>query len=131
FNSVEDLERGWIQHLRDTPPARLNQLASNRRSTEGDPTRRVVVRTTVPPAQPLLDGPKPIYRGASGEAESSGIPGRTTSATRPGYLPEVRSPESKPAQARLGAPQIEAPVSAPAAQLGAPVFPGSPVGYPR
>jgi hypothetical protein len=132
FNSVEDLERGWIQHLRDTPPARLNQLASNRSGTEGDPARRVVVRTTVPPAQPLLDGPKPVYRGTAGDTDDGGgAPGRTTSATRPGYLPEVRSPESKPAQARLGAPQIEAPVSAPAAQLGAPVFPGSPVGYPR
>ena len=66
YNSVEELEQAWLQHLRNTrrPPA--GQLASNRTRPEGQPGRHVVVRQTMPPAQPLLEAPRPIvYRGSA------------------------------------------------------------------
>jgi hypothetical protein len=129
FNSVEDLERAWIQHLRDARPQPAGTLASNRGGAESDPARRVVVRQTVPPAQPLADGAKPIYRGASGEADDGYGSGRLTSATRPVNLPDARQPAS---QARLGAPVLEMPPPPPAARLGPPIAnPGSPAGNAR
>lgn len=66
YGSVEELERAWLQHVRDGGSS-ATQLASKRGRGEASPTSRIVVRQTIPPAQPLLDAPQPIYRGQAPE----------------------------------------------------------------
>jgi hypothetical protein len=143
FNSVEELEQAWLQHLRDTrqQPARL---ASSQQPAGVDPASHVLVRQTVPPAQPLDEAPRPVYRGKAGDEELSQEATRWDRPARPGYLPEYRSPAAPPAglQDRWQPPAPPA-VSAGAVRLGAPEFPPpaqlgqpgpgtvSPVGYPR
>jgi hypothetical protein len=141
FNSVEELEQAWLQHLRDTrrPPA---QLAQNTRRGAGEPAGRVVVRQTVPPAQPLE--PEPVYRGAAPEPGREGErfrdPGR---AAHPGAIPAAAPPPQwpadqgqpgQPSRVILGPPQYDPPPPPPPAppQLGRPQSaPWSPVGPPR
>jgi hypothetical protein len=125
YNSVEELEQAWLQHLRTTRQPPPNVLASNNGGgrVEANPAHRVVVRQTVPPAQPLLEAPQPIYRGQAPAAEPETRAG--ASPGHPGYLPDAR-PAPTPVQ--LGAPQF-----APAPpQLGQPIpVIGSPGGYSR
>jgi hypothetical protein len=139
FNSVDELEQAWLQYLRTGRPVQRDEvLASNRDArgpVEADPARRVVVRQTVPPAQPLLDAPQPIYRGQS--EQDGGYEVRPVS--RPVFPhedrnlpPAVPAPGSSlppPPQVRLGAPQHESPAPS-TPQLGQPV-PSNPVGYSR
>ena len=133
FNSVEQLEGAWLQHLRNPRPQGEALLAS-RGSGEGEGTHRVMVRQTNPPRQPLLETPEPVVRGQiPSELEQP-------SAARPGYLPDYQrgsQPAALPAPpaVRLGAPQSDtaAPVSAPPSTALSPSYPsaGSPVGYSR
>lgn len=75
FRNVEELEQAWLQHLRETRGGQPTQLASrNAGPAEGHPTQRVVVRQTVPPAQPLSEGPQPIYRGQAPDADEGPNP---------------------------------------------------------
>jgi hypothetical protein len=149
FNSVEELEAAWLAHLRATknqPPP--NVLAS--RDVHGPgPGTAVTARQTLPPAQPLLEAPRPIYRGLSPPPEGDGY--SAPAAARPGYLPDY-APQGRgyapvtaappaptpppPPRVQLGAPQFDAqPTSAPLPappQLGQPTPDrGSPVGYSR
>jgi hypothetical protein len=114
YNSVEELEQAWLQHLRNTrrPPA--GQLASNRTRPAGDPGRHVVVRQTVPPAQPLLEAPRPIFRGSAPD----GYDPPPAPPAQTGYNPPPAQP-APPSPVRLLAPQFDPPP------------PGSPAGYPR
>ena len=112
FNSMEELERGWIQHLQ-TPRAQQQALVASSHGTPRNPAgQQVVVRQTVPPAQPLLDSARPVYRGMPADE-----PFRPTSF---GNGAAGRSPTVS-----LGAPQF---LTVAPAQLGSPV-PGP--GYPR
>jgi len=150
FNSVEELEGAWLANLRATKNQPAGVLAS--RDAVGGVGPAVVARQTLPPAQPLLEAPRPIYRGLSPGAESEGSY-NAPAAARPGYLPDYPSPAGSyaptgtyaPAAApptstaprvQLGVPQFDMSSSAAAAaapQLGQPVLPGhgSPVGYSR
>jgi hypothetical protein len=123
FANVEELEQAWLQHLRN-PRQAPAQLASNRGgASEGDPSQRVVVRQTAPPAQPLLEAPRPLVRGqAPGEPEEADP--RAPLTPRHGYLPDypaARAPGQilppPPGGVKLGAPQSD--LAPP--QLGAPV----------
>jgi hypothetical protein len=112
YRNVEELEQAWIQHLRDArrPPATLAS-ASDRagRAPAGTPAGRVVVRQTIPPAQPLLGAPQPIYRGAAPEREE---PYRAPAMTsRPAARPPAPPPglSLPPPPVRLGPPQYESP----------------------
>jgi hypothetical protein len=153
YRTVEELEQAWLTHLRNTrrQPA---QLAKNT-APQGTPgTSQVVVRQTVPPAQPTLAAPAPIVRG-----QNPGVDGeydRHVTATsgangRPAYLPAtnpppayVAAPVAPPAPMRprdQWQPMVTPIQPGPPVQLGPPQFdpplpPGyaprySPVGYPN
>ncbi|HZY88038.1 MAG TPA: hypothetical protein VFE78_24600 [Gemmataceae bacterium] len=131
YNSVEELEQAWLQHLRNARRPAPGQLASNRGRPEGEPGRHVVVRQTLPPAQPLLEAPRPIYRGSAPDGyDAPPAPARTgynptspypVSPAQPPPWPPAAQP---PAPVRLLAPQFEA-------MPPPPPPPGSPVGYSR
>jgi hypothetical protein len=130
FRNVEELEQAWLQHLRDARQPAL--LAGGHGRPEADPTRRLVVRQTLPPAPPLLEAPRPIYRGQAPAPEPGERPD-PRSAARPGFLPDYPSaadqpPPLPPSPVRLGAPQLDS--APPPTQLGQPL-PGnsSPAGY--
>jgi hypothetical protein len=146
FNSIEELEGAWLASLRATRGQPAGVLASRDPvGTGGGPA--VVARQTLPPAQPLPETPRPIYRGLSpGEGDASFS---TPSASRPGYLPDYAPqgrpygppaaaplPAPAPPRVQLGVPQFDlgpapATAAAPATQLGQPAYQGrgSPVGY--
>lgn len=98
YHNVEELEQAWLAHLRSTKrqPA---QLASNTQAAENNSAPNVVLRQTVPPAQPLEPMPGPIVRGANPAPEYDGS--RPTAAVgRPTHLPDY--PVPGPAQPRSG-----------------------------
>ena len=120
YNSVEELEQAWIQHLRDTrrPPT---QLASSRGPAEVEPAGRVVVRQTVPPAQPLLEAPQPIYRGqAPGGDDGDPPPMPRRPAAGPGWSQPKPAWQPPPPPVQLGAPQFDAvpPAAVPRSPVG-------------
>lgn len=132
YQNVEELEQAWLAHLRNTrrQPA---QLARN--TTSADPGHRVLVRQTVPPAQPVLA--PPVFRGQTptSEAEDEDPSRRTKPEYLPGAAPArtaARDPWQPPAahpQIRLGPPQA---VPTPAPPLGRPsAGVASPVGFPQ
>jgi hypothetical protein len=136
FGNVNELEKAWLQYLRTNRPGQNEELASNRDRrgpVEADPARRLVVRQTAPPAQPLLEAPQPIYRGQS--QPEGGYEVRPVS--RPVFprdddrsLPSPGINLPPPPQVRLGAPQGESPPPS-TPHLGQPVPPSNPVGYSR
>jgi hypothetical protein len=159
YNSVDELEQAWLAHLRATKRQPV-QLAGNTRPAEPDASGQVVIRQTVPPAQPLLGAPAPIVRGqAPSEWDSGDSSGRFASRGRPGYLPDVDprtqpyAPpafNSSPAPGDAWQPQGAAPYAPPSVRLGPPQsitppapqapasapppsvpYPGYPGGYPR
>jgi hypothetical protein len=149
YQSVEELEQAWLAHLRATKRQPPTQLARNTTGAPAD-AQRVVVRQTLPPAQPLLQAPAPVFRGqtpsADQEGERFGDPAKRMQAGRPGYLPDApglvgaspdrpaslpRDPWQPPGGVRLGQPQpIMPPPPPPAAGQGF-LPPANPVGYPR
>jgi hypothetical protein len=114
FNSVEDLERAWVRHVATTRPGTPVQLASGHgREGEGG---RVVVRQTVPPAQPLLEAPQPVYRGQAPADDPAAPAVRPMSYPRPApSLPPT------PGSVQLLPPQFDA--------APPPTWPRSPAGY--
>lgn len=145
FNSIEELEGAWLAHLRATKGQPSNVLAGR-----GAPDRDapgLLVRQTVPPAQPLLEAPRPIYRGLSPASEGDAA-WDAPATNRPGYLPDYRPEPGRsfapvsaapaaptpppPPRVQLGMPQFEVPPPPTAPQLGPPLpGRGSPVGYSR
>lgn len=121
YRSVEELEGAWIQYLRSGQ--RPTQLASGRFPPPAVATAHVVVRQTVPPVQPILDAPEPIYRGQMPD-EAPRPNHQPASPPRPGYY-QVPPPPA----VRLEAPEFErVPQAMP--QLGQPqLAPRSPVGW--
>ena len=134
FGTVEQLEAAWIQFLQ-TPRGQRQDLIAARTATQGEQrglaaspsSQHIVVRQTVPPAQPLLDTPRPIYRGAApGPEDTQGSqPYQPTSFGSRGDCPNGSCPPGTPPTVRLGAPQFG---TVSPAQLRAPI-PGP--GYPQ
>ena len=135
FNSVEELEKAWLQHLRNTKQQRPEILAS---TPQGSGDSRVVVRQTAPPVQPLADQPQPIVRSQAPEEpapygflpEYQRVPLTPTARVASPSLPPPPScpggicPVSAPGQVSLGAPQFG---QAPPVQLGQPTYYAQPV----
>lgn len=92
FRSVRDLEKAWIESLRQ--PRQLDAVASASRPTGGEskPTGGVVMRQTLP----SLGAPRPVYRGVS-----SGEEQRAPAA--PSMMPGAAG-RTRP-DVRLGTPQ--------------------------
>jgi hypothetical protein len=134
YRSVEELERAWVQHVR-SGRQQPTQLASSRGPSDrrdASPTAHVVVRQTVPPAQPVLEAPQPVYRGQIPE-EPAPQPAAGWNQRPAASRPESDPPSSyqvPPAPAvRLEAPEFER-VPAQMPQLGQPqLAPRSPVGW--
>ncbi len=146
YNSVEELEEAWLAHLRATKRQPVILAQNGSLPAPAEPTSRVVVRQTVPPAQPLQ--PSPVFRGQSPGADQDVQP--AGAMARPGYLPDY-VPATAPPAAAYGAgmsvppdrwhPAGTAPYRPPQVQLGQPQFVGpgpapvpptaSPAGYPR
>jgi hypothetical protein len=117
FRSIEALEQAWLQHLRDNRPGQASAVLASRNPSDGGATQRVVVRQTVPPAQPLLQVSRPTVRGQAPEENEPANP-YPPNAPYPatGAMANPRIPPPPPV--RLSAPQMESnsPV-----QLGGPV----------
>jgi hypothetical protein len=138
YKSVEDLEQAWLKNLRDSKRQPTGTMVASERGGDNpaEPTARVTVRQTVPPVQPLLYEPQPLVRGQAPDDLDDRFD-RRTSATRPQYLPDYRTPSvssspsnyPQPSTARLGLPQADGP--APTVQLGQPVPPPAPYAYQR
>jgi hypothetical protein len=117
INSVEDLEREWVQSLRTTKPQPPTVLASNGAQGQGgQDTNRVVVRTTAPPAQPFQEAPRMVARGQAGE-ELPAAPVPADGAWYPASGTRLGAPQFDPGpnQPTLG--------QSPGAKLCQPIFP--------
>jgi hypothetical protein len=114
--TVEELEESWLKHLRDTKNQPAVQFAQNtKKGTPAEPTGRVVVRLTAPPAQPLE--PAPVVRGQAPTQEQVG-------QTFGKAAPQAASPQ---VPVTLGPPQFgSAPTSGPSIPRAV-----SPVGFPQ
>lgn len=127
YRNVEELERAWIQHVRDGRQ-QPTQLASNRgRGDRRDAGRlaHVVVRQTVPPAQPMLEAPQPVYRGQIPDESAPPVsPGRDRRPA-PGW---DRRPAGRSAN---GPPRSYQVPPAPAVRLEAPEFERVPQAMPQ
>lgn len=105
YRSVEELEKAWLQHLRDTkerPPA---EVARGPEGWAPAKSQEVVVRQTVPPVQPLEAGGGETYRGAAPRIDDA--PARPFRQT--GGLPPVPALPPRPAAgpgATLGPPVV-------------------------
>jgi hypothetical protein len=147
FNSVEELERAWIGFLRDGRPQQEPQVLASRNRDDNDLSGRVVVRQTVPPAQPFQDSYNPTVRGQSSEGDEAALPpnpypagptaGRQRYDARPQPAPAANSP-FPPAPERSWQMQSQQPVYIPppppvvlTAPQAEPVELGSPVTGPR
>jgi hypothetical protein len=151
-NTVEELERAWLQHLADTrrqpstPPNEMilaqNQPKSN---VQGTPTARNRIRLTAPPVQPLE--PYSVVRGAMPAQEQVGQRfGRPATNWQPAGVqlqapvPLNQAPQRQPASITQSPPQTIVPAAGtPTVQLGPPDFGtvrelpphASPIGFPR
>jgi hypothetical protein len=132
YNSIEELERAWVRSLSQPRPAAGTQLAGTHGRTEGEPASRVVVRQTVPPAQPLLEAPQPVFRGQAPGPDDYDPPpaarSRQPAYPAPPAAPSWSSPAqplwqppAPPAQVQLLPPQFD--------MAPPPLVPRSPVGY--
>jgi hypothetical protein len=74
YNTVEELERAWLQFLREGRQQQPPAVLASRNPEENPGAQHVVVRQTVPPAQPLLDSTRPIVRGQSSEGDEAPYP---------------------------------------------------------
>jgi hypothetical protein len=70
YNNVEELEKGWVESLYHARQQPSGQLASHPAAApNANPSERVVMRQTAPPAPPLLEAPRAIVRGQAPDAE--------------------------------------------------------------
>lgn len=110
FNTIEHLEESWIAYLRNHRPGQgQNLLASNAPKPGNNWANQslVVTRQTLPPTQPVLEAPKPVYRGSSPIGDEN-------PSIRPAY-PQANW--SQPGQFYPAA----APIESSGIRLGAPV----------
>jgi hypothetical protein len=150
YRNVEELEGAWVQSLRETAPQPMQLASRNQAEQGGQPvpmaTPQIVVRQTVPPAQPLLDTPRPIVRGQAPEGDGAyspypnqpsqmavpvawderqptNTPGGTAPYPQPQTNWQMQAQPSyvpPPPPVWLGSPQVENPSPV---QLGSPVVP--------
>jgi hypothetical protein len=150
YNNVDKLEQAWKAHLRNARRQPTFLAQNTPRPAAAEPTNRVVTRQTVPPVQPVLPPPSPVFRGKSLEGERD-LSARLT-AVRPGYLPDYipapasygpsspvasdgwhparGTPQSLSTPVQLGPPQGVVPAG-PAVIVQPPPGLGPPVGYPQ
>ena len=126
YNSVEEMEKAWRDHLIATKKQPQELLASGHGAVDG----KVVVRQTAPP---LGDQPRPVYRGQAADETVMAPYGYLPEFTRP-VVPTTTASPSSPAwpgtspqgQVYLGAPMFEQPTAGPVhgaqVQLGQPIF---------
>jgi len=133
-NTVEELEAAWLQHLSNTRRQPPTQVAQNQ--VPARPASRTLVRTTVPPAQPLE--PYAVVRGAMPAPEQVGQ--RFGQPTPASWQPSGVQLQPPVPVTPAPQPQFLTPTAANQAtvQLGPPEFgvrevpPGaSPIGFPR
>jgi hypothetical protein len=124
YRDVRELEQAWIDSLRHPqPPATLASAGERHSVPSANPASRVVVRQTVPPAQPLLGAPQPVYRGAAPEGDdlrpaSSRLPVSNAPSAAPatgGFAPPVPAPASEH-------PGFAGALPRPPVRMGAPAF---------
>jgi hypothetical protein len=143
FNSVNELEQAWLNHLKETrkqPGSQANVILAKNEGGSRTEAAKTVVRLTAPPSQPLMENDsQPIIRAQSPDNDG-GWDNKPRNAAprgpRQGYLPDAQ-PGSKPLAigrdnwqapaAHLGAPETT-PTTNPAPARPAGV--GGPVGYP-
>jgi hypothetical protein len=127
FQNVNQLEQAWLDYLKKGRRPSEGLLASNTQPATAEAAKRVVVRLTAPPVQPLQEeeAASVVARGQSSEADTVSWTNSPRAGTnRPGYLPDpVARPAPqgtwRPPAARLRSPKVETP------------GPGNPVGYPN
>jgi hypothetical protein len=125
YNSVEELEKAWVESLYHSRQQPSGQLASRPAATPNSPsTERVVMRQTAPPAPPLLEAPRPIVRGQAPEAES--YTPAPQSKDSQWWLPPTPTPGGVVPAAAATAGWQPAPVPPSAVRLGAPRVDGAP-----
>jgi hypothetical protein len=132
YNSVEELEKAWVESLYHARQQPSGQLASRPAAApEAKPSERVVMRQTAPPAPPLLEAPRAIVRGQAPDAEPytpapkakdsqwwlPPVPGAVVpaAAATAGWQPAPVPPSA----VRLGAPRVDTTPAPP--RLGQPV----------
>lgn len=119
YRNVDELEQAWLQHLKNTKQQPPTEVASRdpkspgaaadaasrepKSPTTADAARQVVVRQTVPPAQPFEPGSEPVYRGAAPESDASFRPAARKNRPAP---PALEPMKKAPPLARLGPPQF-------------------------
>lgn len=141
FQSVEQLEQAWLQHLRETREQARQPRSNNGTllasgpqpgNSRGASMSREMVRLTVPPAQPQLDPAGPVYRGQSGDdyrasPRSNGPPSGVVplgSTPRP-ISNNSQSQRQLPPPVILGLPEYAPAAQAQPLRSGGP----SPVGF--
>lgn len=130
YKNVEELEQAWLEHMRRTkkqpPQLAQNTPAPAPATAAADNPARVVVRQTVPPAQPILTGTMPVVRGVAPSAEQDGQRfGQAIPTGRPTYLPPpapATPAVGNPGEGWQPAPPPGAPQGGPPVLLGQPQF---------
>jgi hypothetical protein len=119
YQSVEELEQAWLQHLRDTKQRSPSEIASATQPAGNAPlmsSQQMIVRQSAPPVQPLEAGRGEIYRGASPQPDDG---------TAQPYRPTGYGSSGVQPAAAIGAPVVK---------LGPPQeipYPGPIPGYQR
>jgi hypothetical protein len=128
YQSVEELERAWLQHLRDNHQPPPTEVASRPAPQQQNAlSQQVVVRLTAPPVQPFSEQARPIYRAVPPAAEDQAPPFQPTAAQVP--LTPAAPPAATlgPPVVTLGPPEFSPPPPPPMPVLGQPVpLPGYP-----
>src|SRR5207248_3069932 len=127
FNSTDELEKAWINHLRETRRGPQSAKARTAPPRDVDPVSRVVVRDTAPSVHPLADSPRATYRGQAPSGEGLNNSSNSQNDGRPAFLPDFRSgsrdatESGGPRQERWqNNPQRQLGAGVPSVQLGAP-----------
>jgi hypothetical protein len=119
YNSVEELEKGWVESLYHSRQQPSGQLASRPAATpDANSSARVVMRQTAPPAPPLLEAPRAIVRGQAPDADP--YPAAPKSKDSQWWLPPPPAPGAVVPAAAATAGWQPAPVPPSAVRLGAP-----------
>jgi hypothetical protein len=111
YRTVEELEQAWLDQMHKTKRQPVQLAQTPQPSTE--PEARIVVRQTAPPAQPVLVGTAPVYRGQApgagqeGERFGQGLPATPTG--RPMYLPPSYGAQATPQPASPALPAVSHP----------------------
>jgi hypothetical protein len=120
--SVEELEQGWLAHLRATKNGGSVEIAQN---TSRDASGRLVTRQTDPPAQPLLEGAATARGQSDDDLRTSGRTNQAPAVTKPMTVPPPATPPAR-SQSNSPSPTLPPPVKLGLPQFG-PVAPLAPL----